>query len=155
MLGSAHSEWTILGLPQPKVAHTPQVHTTQVLGCSARALSQVSSVFCAPPTSKPLSFSGASQNHRPRWAVHFVSFPGPTAQATGCLASSLSQVGRVSYSPAQSQPLSFLGVPRKHSPRHAVCLLWGADLRLWHSWQMSTIQDPRKTWLATRSLLAV
>ena len=104
MLGSARSEWTILGLPQPKVAHTPQVHTTQVLGCSARAPSQVSSVFCAPPTSKPLSFSGASQNHRPRWAVHFVSFPGPTAQATGCLVSSLSQVGRASYSPAQSQP---------------------------------------------------
>ena len=36
-----------------------------------------------------------------------------------------------------------------------VCLLWGADLRLRHSWQMSTVQDPRKTWLASGSLLAV
>ena len=33
--------------------------------------------------------------------------------------------------------------------------LWGADLWLQPSWQMSTIQDPRKTWLATGSLLEV
>ena len=31
----------------------------------------------------------------------------------------------------------------------------GSDLRLQPSWQMSTIQDPRKTWLATGSLLTV
>ena len=37
----------------------------------------------------------------------------------------------------------------------AMCLLWEADLRLWPFWQMSTIQDPRKTWLATGGLLAV
>ena len=36
-----------------------------------------------------------------------------------------------------------------------MCLLWGADLRLQPSWQMSTVQDPRKTWLATGSLLTV
>ena len=30
--------------------------------------------------------------------------------------------------------------------------LWGVDLRLRPSWQISTIQDPRKTWLATGSL---
>ena len=30
-----------------------------------------------------------------------------------------------------------------------------ADLRLQPSWQMSTIQDPRKTWLATGNLLIV
>ena len=40
-------------------------------------------------------------------------------------------------------------------PGCAVCLLWGADLRLQPSWQMSTIQDPRETWLATGSLLTV
>ena len=34
-------------------------------------------------------------------------------------------------------------------------LLWGADLRLPHSWQMSTIQDPRRTRLETGSLLMV
>ena len=37
----------------------------------------------------------------------------------------------------------------------AVCLLWGADLRLRPSWWMSTVQDPRNTWLATGSLLRV
>ena len=36
-----------------------------------------------------------------------------------------------------------------------MCLLWGADLWLQPSWQMSTIQDPRKTWLATGSLLSL
>ena len=37
----------------------------------------------------------------------------------------------------------------------AVCLFWGADLWLRHSWQMSTIQNSKKSWLATGSLLAV
>ena len=36
-----------------------------------------------------------------------------------------------------------------------MCLLWGADLWLQHSWWMSTVQDPRKTWLATWGLLRV
>ena len=49
----------------------------------------------------------------------------------------------------------FPGVPREHHLTCAVCLLWGADLRLQLSWQMSTVQDPRKTWLATGSLLTV
>ena len=43
----------------------------------------------------------------------------------------------------------------RDSPRYAMCLLWGADLRLCYSWQMSTVQDPRKTWLATGSLLSL
>ena len=36
-----------------------------------------------------------------------------------------------------------------------MCLLWGVDFWLRPSWHMSTIQDPRKTWLATGSLLTV
>ena len=44
---------------------------------------------------------------------------------------------------------------QEHSPRSAVYLLWVSDLRLWPSWQMSTVQDPRKTWLATGSLLSL
>ena len=40
-------------------------------------------------------------------------------------------------------------------PRCAAFLFWEADLRLRPSWQMSTIQDPRKTWLAPGSLLTV
>ena len=73
---SAHSGWITLGLPQIKVACTSWVHTAQAPGCSARALSQVVPVFHALPRSKLLGFLGALQGHRPRWAVHFVPFPG-------------------------------------------------------------------------------
>ena len=65
------------------------------------------------------------------------------------------QVGGAILSPPWFQPLSFLGVQWEHHLRCAVCLLWGADLRLRLSWRMLTVQDPRKTWLATGSLLAV
>ena len=44
---------------------------------------------------------------------------------------------------------------REHRLSCAVCLLSGADLRLRPSWQMSTVQEPRTTWLATGSLLTV
>ena len=53
------------------------------------------------------------------------------------------------------RPRGFPSAPWEHCLRCAMCLLWGADLRLWHSWQMSTVQDPRKTWLATGGLLTV
>ena len=76
-------------------------------------------------------------------------------RVTGCLASALSQVGRVSYTPPRSWPLGFSGAPLRHSIRHTVCLLWGADLRLWHSWNLWTVQDPRKMCLATGSPLRV
>ena len=51
-------------------------------------------------------------------------------QVTGCLVSALSQVGHVSYAPPCSWPLGFPGAPHRHSLRCAMCLLWGADLRL-------------------------
>ena len=82
-VGSAHSGWTTLGLPQPIAACTSQVHTTQASGCSARALSQVSPVFHAAPRSKPLRFSGAPQGHRPRCSVWFLPFLGPNSLAIG------------------------------------------------------------------------
>ena len=58
-------------------------------------------------------------------------------------------------SPPWSQSLGLLGVPQERRHRCAVCLLSGADLRLQPSWQMSTVQYPRKTWFATGSLLPV
>ena len=104
---------------------------------------------------KLLGFLGAPQGHRPRWAVCFVPFPDLAAQVTRCLVSALFQVVHASYSPPRSRPLSFLGVPQEHSPACAACFLWGADLRLCHSWQMSTVQDSRKTRLANGSLFKV
>ena len=65
------------------------------------------------------------------------------------------QVGWGILSPTLSQPLGFLGAQQERCLRCAMRLLWGADLWLQPSWWMSTVQDPRKPWLATGSLLAV
>ena len=102
-VGSAHSGWTTLGLPQPKAACTSQVHTAQAPACSARALSQVDPVSCALTSSKLLRFSGALQGHRPRWAVHFVLFPGASSSGDWVL---VEQVVCASYIPPRSQVLS-------------------------------------------------
>ena len=64
----------------------------------------------------------------------------------------------ICHSPRQcahpwSKLLSLLGVPWGHSPRWAMYLIWRAGLRLWHSWLIWTIQDPRKVRLATGCLL--
>ena len=75
-VGSGLSGITTLDLSQPKVVCTFRVHTAQALECSAGALSQVGPALCALPRYKSLRFLGASQGHRPRWAVHFVHFPG-------------------------------------------------------------------------------
>ena len=89
----------------------------------------VGPAFCAFPRFEQLRRPAALRAHCLRRSVHLNHLPSP-----GC---SVSQVHCES---------TVLGVP---------CLLWGADLRLRPSWQMSTIQDPRKTWLAIGSLLTV
>ena len=116
-------------------------------GCASRA----------HPRSKLLRFrcSGIPQRHRLGWECALCPSQVPAAQVTRCLARTLSQVGCASSSPPQVQLLGFLGAPGERRLRCAVCLLWGADLWLQPSWQMSTVQDPRKTWLATGSLLTV
>ena len=139
------------------------------------------SSLCVLPESTLLRLQGALQGHCRKWALRFVHFPDLShsgsrvlwrgtdpdwlyilcpsqvwaAQVTGCLASTLSQGDHGSYSPPQSLPVGFLGEPQEHSPRCVVCLLWIANLRLWHSWQMSTVQIPWKTWVATGSPLTV
>ena len=146
-VGSAHSRWTTLGLPQPKVVCTSQVHTSQAPGCSARALSQVGPVFHALTRFRPLRFSGAQQGHRPRWTVHFVPF--------SVLSSSGDQMLGECTVPGGSWILIISLVLDTQIPRCAVCLLWGDDFRLWHSWQMSIVQDTRKMRLATEKVLIV
>ena len=109
--GSAYGGWTTLGLPQPKVACTSRVHTSQAPGCSARALSQVGPAFHALPRSKLPRFLVSSRKHRPWWAVRFVPFQGPSSLCeTWCLVSALSQGSCVSYSPPRSWLLGFSGV---------------------------------------------
>ena len=109
------------------------------------------------PRSTLLRLQCALQGHCPEWALHFVHFPGlsfssswalckstdpgnwavclcpsqaQATQVTGCLTSALSQVGLAFYAHPWSWLLGFLGVPRGHNPRSAMCHLWGTDLRL-------------------------
>ena len=84
----------------------------------------VGPVFCALPKSEQLRWPGA-------WRAQ--SLPGE-----GCV-----------LSPSPFQWLGFLGVQEAHLLRCAVSLFWGADLWLQPSWRMSTLQNPKKSWLAT------
>ena len=67
-VGSAHSVWTPLGLPQLRAACAFQVYTAQAPGCSAGELSKAGPAFRALPRSKPFRFSDTPQRHRLGWA---------------------------------------------------------------------------------------
>ena len=128
------------------------VYCVQAPGCSAGELSKAGPGLRALPRSKLLRFRflGTPQRHRLGWACILCPSQVWAAQATRYLAIALSPSGRCVLSPPHSQPLSFLGALQGCHLSCALCLLWGADFS-----QMSTIQDPRKTWLATGSLLTV
>ena len=83
-------------------------------------------------------------------------FPGPSSSGEQVLGEcSLPRCGGVSYhlpALAAQFPRCAAGAT---SLRCALCLLWGADLWLRAPWWISTVQVPRKTWLATGSLLTV
>ena len=138
------------------MVHAFPVYSAQAPGCSAGELSNAGPGLCVLPRSKLLRFR-FSHLHKYTDLVGpaFCALPRSAAQVTRCLSWAPSSVDYVSESPPWSQPLSFLGVQRVHHLRCVVCLLWGADLRLQPSWWMSTVQDPRKTWLATGSLLTI
>ena len=87
--------------------------------------------------------------------LHFVSFPRLTSSGDQVFHERTLPGGRCILSPPQSQLLGFLCAQWECLLRCAMCLLWGADLWLWPSWWMSTVQDPRKTWLATGGLLSL
>ena len=67
-------------------------HIAQFPGCSAREPSEAGPGFCALPRSKPLRFrfSGIPQRHRLDWACVLCPSQVRAAQATTCLASTLS-----------------------------------------------------------------
>ena len=108
------------------------VHTAQALGCSAGALSKADPGLCVLPAL--VRFSGIPQRHKLSWACVLCPSQVQAAQVTRCLVSALSLGGWCILSPPLSQPLGFLGVQWEHHLRYAVCLLWGADLRLQPSW---------------------
>ena len=74
-VGCARSGRTTLGMPQPKVEGTSQVHTAEATGCSVSALPQEGLEFCALPRSKPLRLSGALHG-APEMGCVFCSLPG-------------------------------------------------------------------------------
>ena len=132
---SAHSLWTTLGLPQPKAECASQVCTAQAPGCPARTLSHMGpALWNALSSSKPLRFLGTPQGHRPGWAVCFVSFPGLSSSGDWVLSERTVPGGLCILISSQVHPLGFLGVPRENCLRCAMCLLWGADLRLHQPW---------------------
>ena len=154
-VGSAHSGWTTLDLPPHKAACISRVYTAQSPECSARALSQVGPVFCALPRSKLLRFSGALQGHRPRWAVTSVPLSGPNSSGDQVLGEHTVTVGPCILFTSQSWQLDFPGVPQEHF-QGVLCissweLISGCDTP--GRCQLSRI--PRKTCLATGSLLTV
>ena len=96
-----------------------------------RELSEAGPGLYAPPRSKPLRFgySGTPQRHRLSWACVLCSSQVQAAQVTRCLASMVS----VTYRLPRPWLLGFLGVQPAH-----------------HLRRMLTVQNPKKSWLATK-----
>ena len=103
-------------------------YTAQAPGCSAGELSKAGPGLHALPRSMPLRFRflGTPQKHRFSWAC----IPCPSqvwaAQATRCLANSLSP-GAVCLITSLVQPLGFLGAQQERRLRCAMCFFWRAD----------------------------
>ena len=140
-----HPRWAVCFAPFPGPSHP---------GCSTRALSQLSPVFCALPRSELLRLSGTSHRHRPRWAVHSASFPGPSLTGIRVL-SKCTVPGALMLLSGPSRSVSQVWCSVRAQFQVCHMILWGADLRLWPSWLMWTVQDPRRTRLAAGRLLTV
>ena len=97
-VGSVHSVWTTLDLPQLTVACALRVYTVQAPGCSAGILSKAGPAFYTLPRSQLLRFrfSDMPQGHRLTWACVLCPSQVPAAQMTRCLVSTQSQVDRAS-----------------------------------------------------------
>ena len=87
---------------------TSQVYATQVLGYSTRA--------------------------QTGWAVCFVSFPGLNSSGNWVLGEHTVPGGPFILITSRIQTLGFLGSSRENCLRYAMCLLWGADLKMKPSW---------------------
>ena len=85
-----------------------------------------------------------------QFGLHFVPLPGLSSSGDQVLG----KHGRPSWgcdlSPPLSLPLGFLGVQQACLLLCAVCLLWGAYLWVRSSGWMSTVQNPKESWLATK-----
>ena len=134
-VGSAHSVWTILGLPQLMAVCTFRVYTAHAPGCTAGALYQVDPAFHALPRYNPLRFrfSGDPQGpdsvghafcalfqleqfrwtdawwvHCPRCPCILITSLIPATQFPGCAMRALTQVCFVSPLRSWSQAVPLL-----------------------------------------------
>ena len=149
--------WPPWVCPRSRYVHFPSLHFSGSLGCSAGDLSEAGPGLRVLSRSKPLRFrfSGIPQRCKLGWAC-FCALPrSKQLRLPGAWRVQSPLIGECVLSPPGSQPLNFLGGSWRASFRCAMCLFWGADLWLRPSWGMSTIQNPKKSWLAAGSLLAV
>ena len=155
-LGSARSVLASPGLP-PLTACVLSQSTLLRLQVALQGNCPKRALRCRhfPGLSPQVQVLGYSTKAQTRLGLRFVPFPGRSSSGDQVLGERSLPGGRCVLSPPPSQPLGFLGVQWECHLGCAVCLLWGADLWLRPSWQRSTLQDPRKTWLATGSLRAV
>ena len=151
-MGSASSVWATLGLPLLMACMLSQstllrFQVTLQGNCLKQALG------C-------LHFPGLSRSGSGSWLLHkgadlvgpaFCACPrSEQLRGPGAWRAQSPPVGDCVLSPPSSQPLGFLGVHTTHLLRCAECLFWGADLKLQSSRQMSTVQNPKKSWLAKK-----
>ena len=141
--------WHVLAVIQPHLfaPHSwhvcfPSLHCSQTLGCSAGNCLILALVYLYFPGLN-LSGSGSRVLHKGADLV------GPAFCAIPGLSSSGDQVFGACRCPqlkAATYPL-----PCPSCLVFWVCILWGADLWLQPSRQMSTVQKPKMSWLVTKS----
>ena len=107
------------------------VYTAQAPGCSEGESSKVGPGFHALPRSKLLRFrSGVLHKGTGPTGPAFCALPGQRSSGNQVLGErTVPGTWRI-LSPPPTQPLRFLSAPQKRCLRSAVCLLWGADVRL-------------------------
>ena len=91
--------------------------------------------------------------HCPKQALPCMPLPGPCRSGDQALGKR-TVPGRLHILITSPVPGS-VSQAHRESALSVACLLWGADLWLQPSRRTSAVQDPRKTWLATGSLLTV
>ena len=157
-VGSAHSVWITLGLPQLKAVCASRVYTAQAQVslqwyCPKQALHfmhfpglrlsvsrvlrkgtySVVCAFCALPKSEQLRGPGAWWAHCPRWAVNLNHLPSWSSQFPRCAVRAQSQVCHVSALGSWSQAATLLAYASHSGCQKDVVSNWDL-LTVW--WRM-------------------
>ena len=117
-----------------------------------RELSEEGPVLCTLPRPLRFRFSGTPQRRRLGWACALCPSQVRAAQVTRYLAHALTPRWAVCLITSPIPAAQFAGCTRVHLLRCAVCLFCGAGAGLWlhPSWLVSTVQNPKKSWLAKK-----